>query len=219
MPSIHLYAELLLNIRTINLFATLPTKHTSQSKAEISADRSLLTFQHEGQEATIQLPSRAASSCSTQLLLPPDPSSEISFRIQPELSHLEMSSASENITPWSACDLTDSSSLSCSACGCTLVTPNSVHAWKDLPSEHWAEMMDFWHCHKPDERHVHDLGNDPMQKGYAASNHVAVRPGTGFVDLLHLFLSPHNCCSIMVRYILYRSYSSFLSLTHYSRAS
>lgn len=30
---------------------------------------------------------------------------------------------------------------------------SAAQRWKQLPSEHWAELMDLWHCHKP---HAHD---------------------------------------------------------------
>lgn len=30
--------------------------------------------------------------------------------------------------------------------------------WKQLPSEHWAELMDLWHCHKPSEPGHEDAG-------------------------------------------------------------
>jgi len=212
MPSIHLYAELLLNIRTINIFATLSTKHTSQSKAELSADRSSLTFQHGNQQATIHLPGKAARPCPTQLVLPVNPSSEISLRLQPEISLLNRSSESENIAPWSAGVLTDRSRLSCRACGCTVVIPEAVHEWKNLPSEHWAEMMDFWHCHKPNEPPIHGAENYIMQKGYAASNHLTAHPGTGFVDLLYFLVSPQDCCSMKVGF-------TFTDLSHRSRQS
>ncbi len=212
MPSIHLYAELLLNIRTINIFATLSTKHTSQSKAELSADRSSLTFQHGNQQATIHLPGKAARPCPTQLVLPVNPSSEISLRLQPEISLLNRSSESENIAPWSAGVLTDRSRLSCRACGCTVVIPEAVHEWKNLPSEHWAEMMDFWHCHKPNEPPIHGAENYIMQKGYAASNHLTAQPGTVFVDLLYFLVSPQDCCSMKVGF-------TFADLSHRSQQS
>ncbi|RAL10820.1 HECT-type E3 ubiquitin transferase [Aspergillus homomorphus CBS 101889] len=85
--------------------------------------------------------------------------------------------------------------------------------WKDLPSGNWAEMMDFWHCHKPDPvdgRHGHDDGDgnddeegngpgdgekgeqgaksrleDPNAtvKGYGAANQVVATLGTILVDV------------------------------------
>jgi hypothetical protein len=45
-------------------------------------------------------------------------------------------------------------------------------------------MMDFWHCHKPDEHHLHDHTHEVGgQKGYAAGNRLKAASGVGFVDL------------------------------------
>lgn len=39
----------------------------------------------------------------------------------------------------------------CSHCHKTLIQESQVQQLNDLPSESWAEMMDFWHCHKPSD--------------------------------------------------------------------
>lgn len=40
--------------------------------------------------------------------------------------------------------------------------------WKDLPSGNWAEMMDFWHCHKPDPEGGHEHGDGEGEGGLDA---------------------------------------------------
>ena len=73
--------------------------------------------------------------------------------------------------------------------------------WKDLPSEGWAEMMDFWHCHKPDEPHMHDHGS--LKKGYAANSQLALKQGIAMVDANDFLLASEDCQDIAVG--LYRS--------------
>ncbi|KAK9472524.1 HECT-like ubiquitin-conjugating enzyme-binding-domain-containing protein [Dipodascopsis tothii] len=53
--------------------------------------------------------------------------------------------------------------LECAACGHELLAADARRAL-DLPSENWAEMMDFWHCHKPDHGH----GRPPARPGTLA---------------------------------------------------
>lgn len=43
-------------------------------------------------------------------------------------------------------------------CGITI---GETNVWKQLPSEHWAELMDLWHCHKPHiEHNSHEHDDD-----------------------------------------------------------
>jgi hypothetical protein len=46
--------------------------------------------------------------------------------------------------------------LICSTCGCTIMNSSNISVISEMPSELWAEMMDFWHCHKP---HDHDTAS------------------------------------------------------------
>lgn len=40
--------------------------------------------------------------------------------------------------------------FNCSSCGNVLIDSKKLTSTLDMPSELWAEMMDFWHCHKPE---------------------------------------------------------------------
>lgn len=51
--------------------------------------------------------------------------------------------------PLKASDVTPHSRFTCTVCQ-HLVT-DKVEKFKSMPSENWAELMDFWHCHKPHE--------------------------------------------------------------------
>ena len=86
--------------------------------------------------------------------------------------------------------------ISCKICGQVLVERRSIRRWKDLPSEGWAEMMEFWHCHKPNEPHDHEDQN--ASKGYAANNSVALEAGVGLVDTMNFMLAGVDCKHIQV---------------------
>lgn len=40
-------------------------------------------------------------------------------------------------------------SLDCRECGTKLITSEKCLRVSEMPSEFWAELMDYWHCHKP----------------------------------------------------------------------
>ncbi|KAF2088328.1 hypothetical protein K490DRAFT_65005 [Saccharata proteae CBS 121410] len=203
---LHLYAELLLNIKTVNLFASLKTEHTSETKAELSADGEFISLTHEGETASIRLPTQIEGGGSAALTLPPRPSKDLTLRLQLQEKSaglLKFSERTENVVPWSATSLQSSTEISCQSCKQTLVwaaSPDShegIKEWMDLPNENWAEMMDFWHCHKPDEHHLpahkHGAGHS---KGYAASNRLTARPRVGYVDLAYILVTQKDCRNV-----------------------
>ncbi|OJJ99297.1 hypothetical protein ASPACDRAFT_120569 [Aspergillus aculeatus ATCC 16872] len=65
--------------------------------------------------------------------------------------------------PWRAPDMRPGTRVRCRGCeGVVLDQPARSAGgwvWKDLPSGNWAEMMDFWHCHKPDPEGGHNHGD------------------------------------------------------------
>src|SRR5690349_5629030 len=82
---IMLYAELLLHIRTITLFASLRSHHTRETKARLDADGNLITVSHEGYKATIRLPIKVEGKSDAALELPAQPpSKELTLRLQME---------------------------------------------------------------------------------------------------------------------------------------
>lgn len=214
--SITLYAELLLNIRTVTLFASLRTVHNRETKAELSADGSSITVSHEGESASIRLPTRIQGGGDAGLHLPAEPpSKELTLRLRLEEKDGRrllrgpdggLREREGNWVPWSASELNDvaEAKLVCRACEGELVGGGKVREWKDLPNENWAEMMDFWHCHKPSENnhHGHAHGEEiGKMKGYAASNRLRAVQGIGFVDLGAFLVKEEDCKSMKVRII------------------
>jgi hypothetical protein len=113
----------------------------------------------------------------------------------------------DDFVPWTAKDMSPHSVLHCRSCSREILgrlqqEEPSSRAWKDLPSGNWAEMMDFWHCHKPD---VHVDEKDQQKatddqnasvKGYGASNQVVALPGTVLVDVASFLVAESDCYNI-----------------------
>lgn len=142
---------------------------------------------------------------------------EYSFRMQIDDEDNSLLSREEQVdsfVPWTAMDMTHCTMLRCRHCKNILLDsrvscdPNpeakSIQGWewKDLPSGNWAEMMDFWHCHKPDphEGHDHDQSSgvatedqNATVKGYGALNQVVATPGTVLVDVATFLIADSDC--------------------------
>ena len=188
MSSISIYAELLLNIRQITVQVLLPSDRVETTSINLSSERDSLTVFHSGQIAEIRLPAAVRQGFVPGV----DPRSvrELSLRLPvadkavDELRSIELSGVSDPI--WSASSLSSNARIACRACQALLVK-DSVNIWKDLPSEDWAEMMDFWHCHKPetDDSVSH---HDGLQKGYGAASSIEPTAGTGLLDTMYVLL-------------------------------
>jgi hypothetical protein len=197
MVPIELYSELLTNIRTVTLVASLKTESNHETKAELSADGQNITVSHEGHTASIRLPTQMNGGGTAALTLPARPSKDLTLRLQLEEKApglLKFENGTENLVPWPASAMNDG--VQCRKCGTNLLRGNAITEWKDLPNENWAEMMDFWHCHKPHEHnHNHDASNS---KGYSSSNKFKAVPGNGLVGLSYIILATDDCANIKV---------------------
>lgn len=142
------------------------------------------------------------------ITLPKRPSKDLTLRLKVEETapgFLSLEHSDENIVPWPANALNDAKRLQCLNCDAWLVDVDQIREWRDLPNENWAEMMDFWHCHKPHEHegegHEHDEnGTTPAVdgKGYSASNKLSAQPGIGYIGLSYFLLAEGDCRNIRV---------------------
>lgn len=209
--SITLYAELLLHIRTVTLFASLRSVHTRETKARLESEGCAITVTHEGASATLRLPIQVEGGGDASLSLPAlPPSKELTLRLQIEeregsnmLGALRSEERKANVVPWGGVALSAAEEVTiyCATCHAVVVPKDTIREWRDLPNENWAEMMDFWHCHKPDEHHLHDHAQEEAigQKAYAAGNRLQATKGVGFVDLGSFLLEAGDCSGIEVR--------------------
>ncbi|KAE9976535.1 hypothetical protein EG328_002568 [Venturia inaequalis] len=182
MAPIELYAELLTNIRTVSFVASLRSESNRETKAELSADGQTITINHDGDSASMHLPTQMTGGGSASLTLPARPSKDLTLRLkveEKEAGFLKfVDGSAENVVPWPASELSDG--LECQACGTPLLQPDRIHEWRDLPNENWAEMMDFWHCHKPHEHGGHKDDDASHSKGYSASSKLQAISSVGF---------------------------------------
>lgn len=203
MATIKLYAELLLNIQQVSILATLPAIADESTRISLSADRQHLSLLHERAEARLRLPCPVTRTKNLEVL--PN-SKELSFRLPVAAGdgvETNGDATYEMDAIWPASSLTSETEVACRTCR-NMVAKGKISTWKDLPSESWAEMMDFWHCHKPHVMDAATIAKSPSNgstKGYAASNTITPKPGVAFVDSLHLLLVSSDCTGIEVSLI------------------
>jgi hypothetical protein len=202
MP-IHIYAEHLLNIRTLTIQISLPTD--SDGSTAVSADGGIFTLSHQGENKQVSFPVSIPAAERIKLSIPSPSSRDLSFRVRLGDNLPRDSQSSETIIPWTAASLSQQIQLQCKLCQAEILRRGAVQTWKDLPSEGWAEMMEFWHCHKPNEPHDHEHQTD--KKGYSADSMLAITPSVGLVNATSFVLAADDCQNIKVGHMTY-----FLSL-------
>ena len=197
MSIAHVYAELLPSIQVVTVAVTLPSASTKGTEATVSAEGQVFSVKHKGVTTSLELPTRLAQACCQNVKIM-DAQQQLSFRFKPQattpIRHL--SSRDEVLVPWDAQSLSNETVLKCRVCNTDLLRPSAVRNWKDLPSANWAEMMDFWHCHKPD---LPRGAAQVVDKGYTASSSFSAVQGTGLVDHDSFVLFPMDCISLQVR--------------------
>lgn len=195
--SILIYAELLTNIRQITVKTCLPTPADNTTAAEIFGDGRKFRISHNGATAELDLP--ATVPVKGALPVSHKGSADLTWRLplQPARAPERQFLPENQVLPWSAFDIKMESPVSCRACGQLFVQRGTITSWKDLPSENWAEMMEFWHCHKPVE---HDKPEDGslQQRGYGAASAITAQPGVGFVDITSFLFVESDCGSLKV---------------------
>ncbi|KAK1138636.1 hypothetical protein N8T08_002131 [Aspergillus melleus] len=212
---ITLYVSLPANLHSQGIH---PDVSLSQSRRAITVSLSS-PFGHVSD--TIKLPARVseASRRALALALQRDgglgegkcqaDQREYSFRMQIDGESESLLSREEPLdgfVPWTTNDMTPTTKLRCRQCETVVLDSPGDDAgatssrspgwvWKDLPSGNWAEMMDFWHCHKPDPEPEDKQDEDPNAtvKGYGAANQVVAIPGTVLVDVATFLISQTEC--------------------------
>lgn len=154
-------------------------------------------------------------------------SAEYSFRLQvDQYDTAPMSKIygiqEDDYIPWTAKDMATCLALHCRFCRQLIIdtskSDSSPWQWKDLPSGNWAEMMDFWHCHKPDvpadEREGQRVVEEQSAstKGYGASNRVVASPRTVLVDVASFLVARNDCHNVKVVSALMATSQNHLSI-------
>lgn len=219
MSGIDIYAEILPNIRQASLYASLQTPKNEHTKIDIGSDKRTVTVSHQGQSATVHLPSEI-NGC-TQLGPSAGSDKELSARLTlsntADLSYLpETSFGSE--APWSARELSQKSRIRCRFCSVEFLLPTVDLLYKDLPSENWAEMMELWHCHKPHDHIAPDAQETAEaaanSKGYGSLTRLNTSTNTVFVDIATFLLAGSSCMNIQVGAALFLQHHPFLAFIY-----
>lgn len=197
--SIHVYAEHLINIRTLTIQVSLTT--ASDESTRLSADGDIFMLCHRGETAKVTLPVSIPDSERAKLSVPSTASKSLSFRVRLGDSLVRDSQSSETVIPWTAASLSQQTEMQCKNCHAEILPRGTIQTWKDLPSEGWAEMMEFWHCHKPNEPHDHEHQTD--KKGYSADSMLAITSLVGMVNAISFVLAADDCKNLKVGHTAY----------------
>ena len=184
--SIRIYSELLPHLSQLNITISLSSLATSKTAVQLSAP-DFLHVTHSEKSYGLILP---ATPCDSKQLAVPTGQSLLSYRIPVLKTILE---EREDVIPWSAPQLGSSSTFDCKKCNTRIIPP--IPTWRDLPSENWAEMMEFWHCHKPAHASQHGVEG----KAYGAGSKITALQGCGFVDTLYFLLCAEDVSNVTVR--------------------
>ncbi|EEY19840.1 conserved hypothetical protein [Verticillium alfalfae VaMs.102] len=164
----------------------------------------IILVTHRGESKAARLPGRVSAPSALPIpSTPPSGPTSLAWRL-PVSTSVALPSTRDELqptVPWSARDLTPRSATACRQCGEAVVPEDRLDVWKDLPSENWAEMMDFWHCHKPhdhDQEKNGDDGDDEhlTKRGYGANSSIAAQTRVGFVDLTSFLLAEEDCINL-----------------------
>ena len=213
------------------LTSVQPTIQLSESRKAVTVS---LPEPFQDVVETIKLPARVSDGSRRALTTNPKPtimhnpfqpngpSHDYSFRMLIDAKETALAPRDEimdDYVPWTAADMSPSTRIRCRSCDTTFLNPEiglnipekenkapKIWAWKDLPSGNWAEMMDFWHCHKPDP-HEGDAKSEATAalkieeqnaevKGYGASSRVEAIPGTILIDTATFLLTTSDCVGL-----------------------
>lgn len=205
----NIYAEFLPRLGRISVVIHLPTESTHKTKVLVSRDGVHLIVNHEGTSTKLRLPVKTRIAGEH---LPGEVKPgliKMSWRLFPTPEEVQAAQhVAPDSVPWSAADLKPGLRVDCRECGEPIIPGEAIKTFKDLPSENWAEMMEFWHCHKPTDAHSNGAdAADTQQKaseadlasrGYGANSIIYAQNGVGFVDLTTILFSQHDCKCLMV---------------------
>ena len=81
----------------------------------------------------------------------------------------------------------------CASCSLPLVHASQLRDYRDLPSEHWAELVDAWMCHS--DQKLHDHVQKHSSQGFWPTEGQALVGGS-YLLFEQSAMSAHNICAI-----------------------
>jgi hypothetical protein len=198
-----IYAELLSNIRQVSIAASLPSPPKHNTVAKLLDHGRRLCIEHDGMSEVLELPGTVLDKAVLQV--PQTASHDLTWRLplSPTGAQLPHFSPETQSVPWAALDIEHGSPICCRKCSSIIIPKDTIQCWKDLPSENWAEMMEFWHCHKPLDHGEHQE-EALASKGYGANTAIKAQLGTGFVDITSFMFEETDCHNLLVSFACLR---------------
>lgn len=204
----NIYAEFLPRLGRISVVIHLPTPSTHKTKVLAAGDALHLIVDHDGVSTRLRLPVKNRIAGEHLPGEVPPGHNKISWRLlpTPEETQAALHTAADSV-PWSAAGLKPGRRIACQGCDEPIITEETIKAFKDLPSENWAEMMEFWHCHKPAGGQATDAAantqskaseDDLASRGYGANSIIAAQNSVGLVDLMTILFSRNDCNCLLV---------------------
>lgn len=215
-----LYAELFLYVHIVNVHASISTAESAEAAVvEIAADGQSITLFHRNGRVSIDLPTRVLQrGSSTSFRLSLKEGNQFTLRLNVEdgstkgASDLTNGSASlisarsENPVPWTSRSMRNNGcKISCARCDSDIQSIGKVGVWLDMPNENWADLMEFWHCHKPAEHYKVDQGAENIRnqthegKECFAGNGLCASQGKGYIGTSYFLLHMDDCSGVKVR--------------------
>lgn len=206
----NIYAEFLPRLGRISVVIHLPTQSTHKTKVLLAKDGLHLIVDHEGTSTKLRLPAKTRIAGEH---LPGEVKpglDKMSWRLCPTPEEAQAATQVAAVAvPWSAADLKPRLRVACRKCDEPIISQETIEAFKDLPSENWAEMMEFWHCHKPTDAYgagvdaAADVQNKASEdqlasRGYGANSIISSQEGVGLVDLMTILFSQSDCNCLLV---------------------
>ena len=183
-----LYAEYLPNLRQINVFVTLPSPSWEWTRAYKALPNAIEVIHRIGPaddlSVSMSLPfvlkeaNCAEYDRGSLFQLPVSQgATHLSWRLDADRSYSLLDKSSMEI--WSERVLKAEAQVACAKCSHPLT--KGINEWKNLPSAGWADMMDLWHCHKPDVPRQNKKGVGST-KGYATAKVLKPSEDCALVD-------------------------------------
>jgi len=201
-----IHAEGLAYLAQISVSISLPSPSDKSTAARIepgsgkpgSKPGSWLIVDHADAETRLLLPALVMQDVAVPPISRGRTSLSFRLPVSSGLPPPDSPRSEHQPVPWTALDITPLSGVTCRKCGRDVVPSFTITEWKNLPSENWAEMMDYWHCHKPvvayESDHQHDgCDKNLPSKAYGAANVIAAQRTVGFVDLLSFMFHKEDC--------------------------
>lgn len=133
-----------------------------------------------------------------------------------KLTSLPLSSASNALSSTDPVPLLDASQLSsanptsfiCASCSLPLVQSAKINRYKDLPSEHWEELVDAWMCHS--DQKLHDqVAKFGSGRGFWPEAGQALVGGS-YILFEQSSMTKNNICPAEETKVNYRRFSTVL---------